>query len=69
MEINIPQNILWALFLILFIIFAISGGVFSYHWNQYGMNKKSRRIAKITYFSISSLILFGIFIFIFFYNF
>jgi uncharacterized protein with PQ loop repeat len=69
MEILLPNFVLWILFGILILIFITFGAVFSYHWNHYGMNETNKKVARVTYFFISAVILFVIAFFIGMYNF
>lgn len=64
MEIAIPSVALWILFWILVIMFIVFGIVFSYHWNHYGVHATSKKVAKVSYFFISLLILGAIAFFI-----
>lgn len=69
MTIIIPSYVLIALFVILLLVFIFYGSVFAYHWNHYGMNKTSKKVARVTYFFVSSVILAAIAFFISLYNF
>jgi hypothetical protein len=66
--IEIPAVALWILLLILIGIFIFYGVVFSFHWNRYGMNKTSKKVARVTYFFVSAIILSAIAFFIGLYN-
>lgn len=68
MIIEIPAIALWILFVFLLILFIFFGFSFAYHWNHYGMNKTSKKVARVTYFFVSALILFSIIFFIGLYN-
>jgi len=69
MEIAIASDWLWALFLILIIVFIFFGIILSYHWNHYGMNDMSRKVARVVYFFVSAAILVSLVFFIGLYEF
>lgn len=62
--INIPDIYLWALLLTLLLIFGFFTFIFSYHWNHYGFNSKSKMFAKGVYFFVSLSLIFVIIFFI-----
>jgi hypothetical protein len=57
MELIVDSKILWAVFLILVIVFAIFIPIFNYHWNKYGVSNGRRRAAQIIYFGVSAILL------------
>lgn len=67
--INIPGYVLWILLAILLGFFIFFGFVFAYHWNHYGMNKTSKKVARVSYFFVSAVILSALIFFIGLYNF
>lgn len=64
MTILIPEALLWFGFVILLILFIAWGTILSYHWNHYGINEGSKKVARVSYFFISIVILSAIVFFI-----
>lgn len=47
------SNVLWGIFAVALIVFAISSTVLLYHWRSYGMNNKKILFAQTLYITVS----------------
>lgn len=69
MIINIDPSFLWAGFLVLLVYFVIMSVILNYHWGHYGMNDISKKVARVSYFFVSIVLLSAIAFFIGYYSF
>jgi len=52
------SSVLWMVFLVVLIAYAVYSFILVYHWTGFSMNKRASFIAMIAYFFVSGLILF-----------
>jgi hypothetical protein len=69
MIIDIPAGVLWGLFIVVLAFFITMSVILNYHWGHYGMNKTSQKVARVSYFFISAVLLTGMVFFIGLYSF
>lgn len=60
--------LLWAVFLLLMVIFTAATAMLVHHWNEYVLDEKKRRLAKALYLRSSFVLIAGMVVVLFMYS-